>query len=366
MSIAAVRATTVAVYEGALTQFVGHPTIEGRLDGTGLDARLLGARSCAFSQSTRDIAYVTELVNGVVRQLDVSTGALTTFAGAGSGGPAVEGGPGVGNLRQLIGIFLAPLEGAQGALYVTDEVDHRVAKIDIATRFISFVAGSGAAGAADGVGAAAQFSQPLGITGDVASDLYVADFLNHAVRRIERSTATVSTAAGSLGVPGFADGDAASVRFDRPRHVLHRSIDGRLYVAADPEGRIRRVTIGGAVSTIVGDGVVASREGLGTAARVQRVIGMALDPTEQYLYAADHQHNRVLRYSFATTEASYVVGSGAGEWADSADPLTASFRASEYVCFQSRVPWGYGRMLLGGSSMIASVAIRYVPDAPAT
>ncbi len=79
------------------------------------------------------------------------------------------------------------------------------------------VAGSGAAGYVDAKGPAASFNYPHGVSIDTLSNIYVADYSNHRIRKIDKD-GNVTTLAGS-GFPGFADGSGTNAAFTYPHDV---------------------------------------------------------------------------------------------------------------------------------------------------
>ena len=91
--------------------------------------------------------------------------------------------------------------------------------MEVATGAVTTLAGSGAEGSADGVGGAAEFYRPAGIA--ISPDggaLFVADFCNHKIRRVEVATGAVTTVAGS-GAFGSADGVGGAAEFAHPATV---------------------------------------------------------------------------------------------------------------------------------------------------
>jgi hypothetical protein len=101
-------------------------------------------------------------------------------------------------------------------------------------------------GGADGVGDQAQFYYPYGITSDTIGNLYVADDLNHTVRKV-LPNGTVTTLVGKAGSAGGVNGLGSSVRFNRPSGVaLDRS--GNLYVCDRGNHCIRKITPAGEVT----------------------------------------------------------------------------------------------------------------------
>src|ERR1039457_6251543 len=94
---------------------------------------------------------------------------------------------------------------------------------------VSTLAGYAAPGSADGTGAAARFANPWGVAADSAGNLYVADTDNHTIRKITTGGA-VSTLAGLAGVSGSANGTGSGARFNQPQGVAVDT-NGIVYVA---------------------------------------------------------------------------------------------------------------------------------------
>ncbi|MDR1849757.1 MAG: hypothetical protein LBQ75_06940 [Zoogloeaceae bacterium] len=126
---------------------------------------------------------------------------------------------------------------AAGNLYVTDMVTNHIHKITPNGKISSLV--SGGYGFADGEGSAARFKDPQGIAIDAAGNLYVADRDNHRIRKVTPK-GKVSTLAG--GEAGFADGQGSAARFNEP-HGIAIDAAGNLYVADMLNHRIRKITI---------------------------------------------------------------------------------------------------------------------------
>ncbi|EFJ50214.1 hypothetical protein VOLCADRAFT_80356 [Volvox carteri f. nagariensis] len=96
---------------------------------------------------------------------------------------------------------LAVLSSADGsAIYVADSYNHRIKALNPNTNEIVTLAGSGAAGFRDGVGTAAQFSEPAGLCRGPNGTILIADTNNSAVRILDPKTQRVSTL-GLTGVP---------------------------------------------------------------------------------------------------------------------------------------------------------------------
>ncbi|CAK0830278.1 unnamed protein product, partial [Prorocentrum cordatum] len=145
------------------------------------------------------------------------------------------------------------VDGA-GNVFVADCYNHRIRKIS-AGGAVSTLAGSGASGYAEGQGAAASFWYPEGVAVDGAGNVFVAGKFNYRIQKISAGGA-VSTLAGS-GDEGYADGQGAAASFWCPAGV---AVDGagNVFVADCYNHRIRKISAGGAVSTLAGSGVSGS------------------------------------------------------------------------------------------------------------
>jgi sugar lactone lactonase YvrE len=130
-------------------------------------------------------------------------------------------------------------DGTGTNLYVTDFNANLIRKVVVATGAVSTLAGSTTFyGSADGIGSAACFFNPYGITLRGTS-LYVSDSSNDTIRKIVVATGTVTTVAGSAGIAGSADGGGAAARFSTPVGI---STDGtNLYVGDAVNMTIRKI-----------------------------------------------------------------------------------------------------------------------------
>lgn len=142
----------------------------------------------------------------------------------------------------------------EGKLVVTEFGGHRVLQVD-ADGKVTVIAGSGKKGLKDGAAAQAEFNAPHNLA--VAPDgmIYVADTLNHCVRKIDPKIGVVQTIAG--GEKGFAGdgGPAEKARFDQAYHVALDSDKTGLLVCDLGNRRIRRIDLkGGTISTVAGNG----------------------------------------------------------------------------------------------------------------
>ncbi len=199
---------------------------------------------------------------------------------------------------------------ADGNLYVADSSNHTIRMVMPAGIAYTIAGSPGLSGSDDGIGAAARFSLPYGIAVDAASKtLYVADTGNSTIRKITADGA-ITTLAGSPGETGSADGAGADARFRLPYSV---TVDGKgtLYVADTYNHTIRKVSADGTVSTFAGSpGLSGNDDGTGDNARFNTPNGVAVD-ADGTLYVAD-SGNHAIRMITADGTVTTLAGSAQG------------------------------------------------------
>ncbi|MFT4617478.1 MAG: sugar lactone lactonase YvrE, partial [Ilumatobacter sp.] len=126
-----------------------------------------------------------------------------------------------------------------GNVYVADTGNQLIRKITSAGVVTTLAGTAGATGSADGTGAAARFDSPSGVAVDGSGNVYVADTGNQLIRKIT-SAGVVTTLAGTAGATGSADGTGAAASFDFPFGV---AVDGsgNVYVADAINHLIRKI-----------------------------------------------------------------------------------------------------------------------------
>ena len=247
--------------------------------------------------------------------------AVTTLAGTGSSGSA----NGTGTLASFKGPMGITTDGTN--LYVSDTYNHLIRKIVISTGVVTTLAGTGSAGSADNsTGTSASFNGPRGITTD-GTNLYVADFSNHLIRKIVISTGVVTTVAGKLwggaGDPGSANGTGTSASFNGPNGI---TTDGtNLYVSERNNHLIRKIVIStGVVTTLAGTGSSGSADNsTGTLASFYRPLGITTDGTN--LYVSDTYNHRIRKIVISTGVVTTLAGGSHGS-ADNDNGTAASFK----------------------------------------
>lgn len=200
-------------------------------------------------------------------------------------------------------------DAARSVLYVADRGDHVVKRIG-ADHVITLLAGSGRVGDADGVGMQASFSAPAGLALDWQGNLYVADSGNHKIRRITPEGA-VTTIAGR-GTPGLADGPPLQASFHTPEGVAVSS-SGSIYVADTLNHVIRRIEAG-AVTTVAGTSHPGFIDGPPAAAEFHEPTGLTIGDGGM-LYVADRL-NHAIRKVAVDGSVSTAAGTGTPGYAN--------------------------------------------------
>jgi streptogramin lyase len=193
---------------------------------------------------------------------------------------------------------------ASGDFYVSDTFNHKIRKITSAG-VVTTLAGS-TSGFADGIGLSARFSAPKGICIDAQGNLYIVDSNNHKIRKITQA-GVVTTLAGSN--QGYIDGTGSAALFSSPSGICIDS-DGNLYVTDSGNGRIRKITSAGVVTTIAGFSTPGYSDGTGSAARFNNPYGICINAIGD-LYIADianHRIRKVTQSGIVTTFAGSTQG----------------------------------------------------------
>ena len=158
---------------------------------------------------------------------------------AGDGGPAAEA---------TLSLPRGLAADGVGNLYIADTFNNRIRKVDAFTGIISTIAGGEWGYSGDGGPATeAMLKSPAGVAVDGAGNLYIADYLNSRVRRVDAATGVIETIAGTGRRGNSGDGGPATEALLVPRNV---AVDGtgNLYITTG--NRIRRVDQAGIISTI--------------------------------------------------------------------------------------------------------------------
>jgi sugar lactone lactonase YvrE len=283
----------IVIATGVVTTLAG--AASGDVDGTGAAASFNRPQGITTDGTH---LYVADTYNHKIRKIVIATGVVTTLAGA----LGADGTGAAASFNEPQGITT---DGTH--LFVADTGNYKIRKIEIATGVVTTLAGNEAQGFFDGTGVAASFFGPQGITTD-GTHLYIADVA--LIRKIEIATGVVTTLAGN-GSYGSTDGVGAAASFNRPQGI---TTDGtHLYVADTGSSKIRKIEMAtGVVTTLAGSGSFGSVDGTGAAASFNGPTGITNDGT--HLYVTDSR--RIRKIEIATGVVTTLAGSNSSGSAD--------------------------------------------------
>ena len=282
----------VAFATGIITTVAGNGLPGSTGDGGPATSARLKAPEDVFVAASGDL-YIADTGNHEIRKVATATGVITTVVGNGS--PGSTGDLGLATAARLNsprGITVA----SNGDFYIGDRSNNKIRKVTALTGIITTYVGTGTAGySGDGALATlARLNRPQGIHLASNGDLYIADALNSAIRKVAAVTGIITTYAGT-GTAGFSgDGGAAtSAQLNAPE-AMHLNSVGDLYIADTVNNRIRRVSSGGTITTVAGTGTAGSAGdgGSATAAQLDTPRGIAIGSNGAY-YIGDRNNNKI-------------------------------------------------------------------------
>ncbi len=187
----------------------------------------------------KGLLYIADIGNHRIRRVDLKTGIVTTFAGNGTQGPTPDGAPLEGTpLNGPRALAFAP----NGDMYIALREGNAVYSLDMQAMRLHHIAGTGEKGHTGDGGPAvkATVAGPKGIEVGPDSAIYLADTENHAIRRIDLETGTISTVAGDGSRHDGPDGDPLKCGLARP-HGVYVDPANNVYIGDSENHRVRIV-----------------------------------------------------------------------------------------------------------------------------
>lgn len=274
----------------------------------------------AVTVDTKGNLYIADTGNHVIRKVDRQTGLISTVAGNGTNGTSGtfgDGGPATdATLSNPNGVVV----DATGNLFISDTITNRIRRVDGVTGRISAYAGNGFGNSTGdgGQATAAGMYSPRGLAVDAAGNLFVADYQNFRIRRIDATTHVITTVAGS-GLVNAISGDGGTATSAQIGEPLDVAVDasGNLYIVADGQSIVRKVTAStGTISTIAGSLTSTATPGNGdgaaaTAAHIPSPVAVDLDADGNVYITENASGLRVIRKVDALTGViTTVAGDG--------------------------------------------------------
>lgn len=220
----------------AISTFAGTGKPGYRGDGgPATKAQLKNPHSIQFGPDSN--LYICDIGNHVIRQVDMKTGLIATFAGTGLAGATPDGSP----------VKSTPLKGPRsldfdrdGNLWLATREGNQVFKFDLKAGKIHHVAGTGASGFTGNGGPAklATLKGPKGIAIDADGNAWLADTESHSVRMVNAKTGNLELIAGTGQEGDGPDGDPLKCKLNR-LHGIFIDADGSVFIGDSQAHRVR-------------------------------------------------------------------------------------------------------------------------------
>ena len=253
--------------------------------------------------------FIADFNNHRIRKVNANNGVITTIAGTGKQGYSGDSSnANIATFRNPISVALDRL----GNLFITDQGNGRIRKVTASTGIISTVAGSGkfSYGGDGGAATVAYINYPTCVTLDSSSNLLIAEGLNNRIRKVNASTGIISTVAGNGNNSTLGDSGSATSAFIKYPKGVSVDVSGNIYIADYFDHRIRKVNANtGIITTVAGNGE-SSENGDGgpaTAAKLFAPSSVAVDGLGN-LYIASN--NKIRKVNVVTGIISTVAGNG--------------------------------------------------------
>ena len=254
--------------------------------------------------------YIADTNNYRIRRVGPE-GIITTLAGTGKGGFSGDGGPAAqASLDSPIGVAV----DAAGSVYIADAGNDRIRRVS-PDGIITTIAGGGSFLGDGGPAIQAILDGPIGVAVDAKGDVYIADKVNHRVRRVG-SDGVITTFAGTgptgYGKGGFSGdgGPAVQAQLNFPSGI---AVDakGNVYIADTGNHRIRLVGPDGIITTFAGTGKTdfSGDGGPATQASLKNPYGVAVD-AKGVVYIADSNNQRIRRVGLDGIITTFAGGGG--------------------------------------------------------
>lgn len=215
---------------GVVSLFAGSPTgATGSANGTGSAATFNAPNGIAIDAAGN--LWVTDSINNVIRKITTPGAVVTTPYGSGTAGRNNA----VGTAATFNDPTAIAVDPVSGNLFVADRMNNEIREINVSTNAVSLFAGSSSGALGSSNTGTGTFDLPSGVAFDSAGNLYVADASNNEIRMITPAV-VVTTYAGST-TPGFQNGSSSAALFESPFGIAMDS--GTLYVGDDVNNAIR-------------------------------------------------------------------------------------------------------------------------------
>ncbi len=238
--------------------------------------------------------FIADRDGARVRKVDVSTGIITTVAGTGTPDYGVDGRLATADQLELPhGLAL----DAAGNLFIVSR--NRIRKVDVSTGIITTVAGGGLVGDG-GPATSARLYNPFDVAVDAGGNLFIVDHNANNIRKVD-ALGIITTVAGSgLGFDGFiGDGGLATSALLKNPNSVAVDAAGNLFIADFGNNRVRKVNVSTGIITTVAGGGLGDDGGPATDALVNGPNGVAVDAAGN-LFISQYNAGRIRKVDVST------------------------------------------------------------------
>lgn len=272
--------------------------------------------------------YFSEFSSYSIRKIDVKLGKISTIAGNGTQGFSGDGGLATSaQFNEPRGIAV----DKDGNIYICDFWNNRVRKVDAATGIITTIAGTGEQNHTGDGGLAvnATLYHPDDIALDEDGNLYIADLNNSCIRKVSKSTGIITTIAGTPRVSGDSgDGALATAALLASPYSVAVDKEKNVYVASWSVNKIRKIDhTTGIITTIAGNGTLGNSGDGGPATQASLYGPQAVDvDPEGNIYISEavneYQNSKVRKINKVTGLISSIAGNGSYGYSGDGGPAT--------------------------------------------
>ena len=329
----------------------GVPASDSGDQGPATNARFYGPEALYVDKYNN--IYIADAGNSKVKKIDASTGIIITVAGTGIVGALGDG----SQATAATLVFPEDIKiDTSGNIYIADAANNRIRKIDIVTGIITTVAGNGINGGIGDGGLAvnAELNQPSCLCLDNAGNIYIADWGNNRIRKVDASTGIITAFAGT-GASGYTgDGTAAvGATFSGTISVTVDDL-GNIFISDLGNHVLRKVSAStNVITTIAGSGINGNSGdgGLAVNANLSKPTGTFIDK-QNNIFIADFGYGVVRKIDAATGIITTVAGNGTWGYSGDGGPATSAELSCSSIAFDS-----YGQMIIAdyGTTVIRKV-----------
>jgi len=301
-----------------------------------------GPAITALLQSPTDVCkdkygniYIADVGSHTIRKVNTA-GIISTIAGTGVAGNSGDGGPAtIAELNDPIGVVL----DTNGNIYISDDLDNKVRRIDGVTGIITSFAGTGISGYSGNGGTAglAQLNSPMGLAIDTSGNLYISDKGNNVIRKVDVISNSISLYAGNtIAALSGDNGPATAASLNGPAYIAFDQ-QNNLYIADENNNVVRKVDgASSIISTFAGNDTCTGALGDGgpaLAATICSPVGVAVDDTGNVSITTA---GRVRHVTSSTGTVTTAAGNGKiGMTPDGTGADSSVFNGASGICFDA-------------------------------